>query len=160
MCTTWRLPVGLLHIVCVYVRACVRACACVFVRLTAEIKTPQFITSAFNDTKPSLLCVYVYVRMYVCEWVHSLTHIHPGQREFGVIKYCRSDELRVPYLSCETHTHTHRTHARTHMHTRCAKIRPATSTWCTLSNANVGDKRHFSEKCTVKNVFFQSLATR
>ena len=58
-----------------------------------------------------------------------------------------SDELRSPYLCYDTHVHDVQKSDR----------QPPRGTWCTLGNSNVGDKHDFSEKCTVKNVFLQSL---
>jgi len=43
------------------------SCVCVCVCVAAEIRTPQFVTSAvFNDSKPSLLCVCVCVCVRAC----------------------------------------------------------------------------------------------
>jgi len=62
----------------VRVCACVCVCVCGSVGgwMSAEIRTPRFVTSAVvNDSKPSLLCVCVFVwvgvGVYGCAWVRG-----------------------------------------------------------------------------------------
>ena len=63
----------------------------------AKIRTPFVTFAVFNDSKASLLCACVHVCVRVCEFVFI--------NGFEVVKYCKSDELRGPYLCYDTHAH-------------------------------------------------------
>jgi hypothetical protein len=86
--------------------------------------------------------------MYIPTWNVFFVLTHLTFSTLSTLGVCACVRACVRACMCVCHN------------TRCAKIRPATSTWCTLGNANVGGKRHFSEKCTVKNVFLRSVVTR
>jgi hypothetical protein len=91
MCTTWRLPVGFLHTVCV----------CII----AKIRTSQFVTSAaFNDSKPSLLCtcVHVYACLSVgldslmgekCVFSKSCNSVKKNRRKILKKAFCRENVI-------------------------------------------------------------------